>query len=187
MRRGFTLLEILVVLALLITGMTLLSSLSSAALREAVRSEEQATVILFCRSQLNAILIGAVPCRNGHTWQVPDAESWLATVTIKAGPLPNLSVVQLTAQKYEEIPEPTQDGKRFTVSRIPVVGGRVQITQWIRTSALEDQHLQESPSAGDQEEAFIGSLQFLPGDETETDLFQDAGFPAGDAVEESGP
>jgi prepilin-type N-terminal cleavage/methylation domain-containing protein len=56
--RGFTLLEILVVLAILGMGMALITEMTSVAARHSERVEEDTIVQLACENMMNSILAG---------------------------------------------------------------------------------------------------------------------------------
>lgn len=177
MKRGFTLLEILLVLALLLLGLGLLSQLSGIALREAVRSEDETAVAIFCRSLMNEIQTGSVSCRDQQTWSVPSSPAWSVTASLLPGRIPNLTVLKLRAQKYEEAREPAEEGRRTPPQLVPVAGEHILITQWLPTRLFSKQNEAGPEPDEGSFDPFVGSLQFLPGGETETDLFRDAGFP----------
>ena len=96
-RRGLTLLEVLLSLALFLGAMAVLSQLWYGGVRASVQSQLRTQAVLRCESKLNEVVAGAVPLQPvsdtpfnddaGWTWNMqvlpgPHADVWLVIVNV---------------------------------------------------------------------------------------------------------
>lgn len=140
--RGFTLLEILVVLAILMTGMAALSTLVRSAMKQSTEAEERTTVQVECRNLMNRILSAEIPALWSEKVELPGVEDWRASTTLSPTPLQELTCITITARRYER--------------DLPVVGEEVTLSQWAeKRSLLMGESSEMSPRP-------IGSLRSVP-------------------------
>ena len=78
-RDAFTLMEILIVLAILGFGMTLIVEMTTFAARNSERVEEDTVVQLACENLMNSILAGEAVAHVGVSTPIPDAPRWTVT------------------------------------------------------------------------------------------------------------
>ncbi|MDO4587488.1 MAG: type II secretion system protein [Planctomycetia bacterium] len=141
-KNGFSLLEILVVLVILMFGLTVLSQLMNASMRQSILADEQTAVQIFCQNTMSRILSGEMAVLSGMNFPVESQPHWQATVLLEQGILPNILTIRIIAQKYEEKLEPSPDQPgRFITSFVPVGGQNIVITQWVRRNAVKLQTL----------------------------------------------
>jgi len=160
MRRasGFTLIEILVVLVILLTGLSVLSSLLGTAMRQSVEAEEKTSIQLYCQNRLNRILSGELPVQSGMTELIDDYPEWQLSVWADTAPIPELVRIRITAQKYEKVrsPSPNQPGV-FIDSDVPIIGQHLVIAQWVRREMVR-----MVQTKADGSNAAVGTLSSPP-------------------------
>ena len=142
-RNGFTLLEILVVLAILGMGMALITQMTTVAARHSERVEEDTTVQLACENMMNSILAGNLTATIGVSIPIPDAPNWEITVELLDGPIEKLVAIRITAQRYvtELIPSFTNPNEIFE-NKIPDEGRRYVLKEWARRSEIKTRVVQ---------------------------------------------
>ncbi len=138
LRSAFTLLEILVVLAILTFSMGLIMEITSVSARHSERVEEDTIVQLACENMMNAILAGDTGATVGVSTPIPDAPNWEMTVELVEGPIDKLLGVRITAQRYEidEIPS-LENPMQPIITRVPVAGRTYVIKEWARRSTIK--------------------------------------------------
>ncbi|MBR2586425.1 MAG: prepilin-type N-terminal cleavage/methylation domain-containing protein [Thermoguttaceae bacterium] len=144
MRRafGFTLLEILVVLAILMVGMAALTTLVRSAMNQSSEAEEKTTVQVECRNLMNRILSAEIPAVWPDKIELPGVEDWRVSTILDPTPIKELVCITITARKYER--------------DLPVVGEDVTLSQWAeRKTLLMGENSEMSPRP-------IGSLRSAP-------------------------
>ena len=127
-RQGFSLLEVLVVLAILIMSFTALSQLQTNAMRESAEVEEKTSVQAVCQNELDKILAGVTKAVPFQQIPIPDFSDWNIIVQIDELPFPNLVRIKLTARKYEYFNVPSGRSGVFDMVQKPVA--EVVIAQW---------------------------------------------------------
>ena len=90
MRRGLTLLEVLLALALFLGAMTVLSQLWNGGVRASVQARLQTQAVLRCESKLNEAIAGAVPLQTTPETPFEDDPSWSWRMTVDSDPQTNL-------------------------------------------------------------------------------------------------
>ena len=141
---GFTLLEILVVLAILMVGMAALTTLVRSAMNQSSEAEEKTTVQVECRNLMNRILSAEIPAVWPDKIELPGVDDWRVSTILDPTPIQELVCVTITARKYER--------------DLPVVGEEVTLSQWAeRKTLLMGENSEMSPRP-------IGSLRSVPGD-----------------------
>ncbi len=137
-RRGFTLLEILIALAVLGMGMALVTQMTTVAARNSERVEEDTTVQLACENMMNSILAGNMTATIGVSTPIPDAPNWETTVELLDGPIDNLIAIRITAQRYEidEVPSLEQPGVSIK-TRVADAGRRFVVKEWARRAEIK--------------------------------------------------
>ena len=173
--RGFTLLEILIVLTILLVGLSALSTLLGSAMRQAVEAEEKTSIQMICQNRLNRILSGEETVLPDESQEIDRFNQWNMTVHLDDAPLSELVRIRIVAQKYEKTREPSADRPGVYVeSSVPILGQHLIVAQWARRSAIEV----EKPAGSD----VIGSLATPLSANGGADPFAAAGFPTGGVV-----
>ena len=134
---GFTLLEVMIVLVLLLTGLIALSQLLSASLRQSVEAEEKTSIQMICQNRLNRILSGEEAISAQRDEPIPGFNGWFLTIHAERGPVEGLLRLRVTAQKQERVEEPSADrpgGVSF--SYVPIAGQRVVLAEWVRKKSV---------------------------------------------------
>lgn len=144
-RGGFTLLEIIVVLAILALGLATVTALTTATSRQTERVEEETAVQTFCSNLTNSILAGEATVSIGVDIPIPDAPNWTATVELLDGPIENLVAIRITAQRYEisEVPDAANPFASITI-REPDLGRRFVYKEWARRADVRTRTLQRN-------------------------------------------
>ena len=191
-QQGFTLLEVLVVLMILLTGLTALTQLVRSAMDQSIEAEEKTSVQLECQNRMHQILTGLVSPTVNTPEPIPGFDDWMMTTSLENGPISRLVCIRITAQKYEQLREPSveQPGVFRSVNR-PLGGQRLVLTRWARRDTLAIGK-RANASAGS---TVIGSLSgntvqpavefpnssFVP--DNTPDPFMEGGFPPSAAEE----
>lgn len=155
-KSGFTLLEVMIVLVILLTGLVALSQLLSASLRQSVEAEEKTSIQMICQNRLGRFLSGEETIPRGVNEPIAGFNDWFMTVHLEDGPVEGLSRIRIVAEKQERIEE--SSGERpgaITFSYLPVAGQRVVLAQWVRSASVK---VERGAAAA------VGSLRGVPGD-----------------------
>lgn len=135
---AFTLLEILVVLAVLGFGMGLVVELTAKSARISERVEEDTFVQLACDNMMNSILAGNMTATVGVSSPIPDAPNWETTIELLDGPIEKLIAIRIVAQRYVEETYPSaQDPSVPVVVRTPDPARRYVIKEWARRAEIK--------------------------------------------------
>lgn len=137
-RDAFTLMEILIVLAILGFGMTLIVEMTTFAARNSERVEEDTIVQLACENLMNSILAGEAVAHVGVSTPIPDAPNWETSVELLDGPIEKLVAIRITAQRYvvEEVPS-LADPTVPIATKVPDVGKFYVIKEWARRDEIK--------------------------------------------------
>jgi len=87
-KRGFTLIEVIVALAICSGALLMLASVSNESLRRSVHARQQAMLNEACRNRLAEYACGADPDREGEFSDLP---GWRWQVQIEAVPMDDIS------------------------------------------------------------------------------------------------
>jgi general secretion pathway protein I len=120
-RRGFSLLEVLISLAIFMTAFVALSQLSHNGMRSAVEARLTTKAILRCESKLAEIVAAVEPLEDVTDQPFEDDESWTWSMQTAVGPHADLQNVTITVN-YEGANQ--QASTSFSMSRLirdPVV------------------------------------------------------------------
>ena len=136
--RGFTLLEILVSLVVLATGMVLVMQMTNVAAKHSERVEEETIVQLACENMMNSILAGHLTATVGISTPIPDAPGWETTVELLDGPIEKVIAIRITAQYYQTdyFPSPINPGEVLE-SKTPDLSRRYVIKEWARRAEIK--------------------------------------------------
>ena len=163
-RRGaFTLLEILVVLAVLGMGLALVSAMMRNSAQYSERVEEDSAVQLVCDNMMSSILSGGMTATIGVELPIPDAPRWTVTTELLDGPIPSVVAVRITARRYDQpqTESPTNPGA-LTVARTPTPGRVFVLKEWARRA---DVHTRVVSVAADGSTAAVdGTGETVAGD-----------------------
>ena len=117
-RRGLTLLEVLLSVAILGLALAVIGNLTGGGVRAALRCEHDAEAATRCQSQLDLLLAGAAPLRDSRWQPCEDDARWEWSVSIEPGVTPTVAKV--------------------TVAVRPVNGTEFALTQLVRRSRLAE-------------------------------------------------
>lgn len=117
-RRGLTLLEVLLSVAILGLALAVIGNLTGGGVRAALRCEHDAEAATRCQSQLDLLLAGAAPLRDSRWQPCEDDARWEWSVSIEPGVTPSVAKV--------------------TVAVRPVNGTEFALTQLVRRSRLAE-------------------------------------------------
>lgn len=116
-RGGFSLLETLLAIAILLGSLAVLGELVRLGLRNAASARDATMAQLIAESLLNEWAVGARPVREVEDRPLPEALGWLYTLERVVGPRPGLIELRLSVR--QDRPE----GKRALEFRL---------TRWVR-------------------------------------------------------
>lgn len=114
-RRGFSLLEVLLSLAIFLTAFVALSQLSTNGMRAAVDARLQTKAIMRCESKLAEIVAAVEPLEDIADQPFEDDESWTWSMQTAVGPHADLQNVTITVN-YEGANQ--QASTSFSMSRL---------------------------------------------------------------------
>ena len=167
---GFTLMEVLVVLAILIAGFTALAQLQTSALKESAEAEEKTSIQVLCQNELEKILTGMTELVPNQENPVPEFNDWSFTAQYRPAPLPGLIVIRIVARKSEYTRVPSDRPGVFDMVRKPLA--EVVVAQWAdpdririagRTPAApQDDALPRRRRSDGYDGGLIGSLSAPP-------------------------
>lgn len=138
-RRGFTLLEILIVLAVLGMGLAIISMMMKNSAIYSKRVKEETNVQLVCDSMMSSILSGNITATLGVELPVPDEPNWTTKVELVDGPLDSIVAVRITARRYET-PAPIGmgvDASGEATGRVASQGRRFAIKEYARRANVQ--------------------------------------------------
>lgn len=95
-RRGLTLFEVLISLAIFVGSLAALGQLISSGVRGAVQARLQTQAVLRCESLVAEIVSGALAAQSVNGAAFADDPTWLYSVAVSTGPHQNLFLVQVT-------------------------------------------------------------------------------------------
>jgi prepilin-type N-terminal cleavage/methylation domain-containing protein len=103
-RRGLSLLEVMLALAILGGALTAIGMLVRLGSRAAVESREMTQAQLLCESKLAELTAGLLPVEPGGPWQfdLPEQAEWVYFVDIEPVPLPGMVQVTVTVAQESE-------------------------------------------------------------------------------------
>ena len=125
---GFTLIEVLVVLAILVSGFVALTQLQTAAIKESAEAEEKTSVQVCCQNELDKILGGIAEVRPNELRPIPGFDGWTMTVLCSDAPVPGLVVLRVAARKSEYTTVPADRPGVFDLVQKPIA--EVAVTEW---------------------------------------------------------
>ena len=125
---GFTLIEVLVVLAILIAGFTALTQLQTSALKESAEAEEKTSIQILCQNELDKILSGIIELVPGQENAIPEFNGWSYTAEYRPAPLPGLITIRITARKSEYLRLPSDRPGVYDMIQKPLA--EIIVAQW---------------------------------------------------------
>jgi prepilin-type N-terminal cleavage/methylation domain-containing protein len=104
-RRGLSLLEVMVALAILGGALAAITQLVRLGAQSGVAARENTTAQLLCEAKLAEITAGILPADPGGPWQfdLPEHAEWLYYVDTQ--PLPQAGLVELRVTVFQDKPE----------------------------------------------------------------------------------
>lgn len=122
-KRGFSLLEVMLAIGILLACLTVLGEMAYVGRKTAEDVEQLTTAQLLCQTQLNSILAGSLPWDSADHQPIADAPGWVYTVEIQ--PLDSFDLAEL---RVTVSPEPTADDHQ------PTGGRQFTLVRWMRPS-----------------------------------------------------
>jgi prepilin-type N-terminal cleavage/methylation domain-containing protein len=98
-RRGLSLLEVVVALAIFLMSLTVLSQLVSFAGNRAQDVNDRSRAARLCQTKMAEVLAGAVPLSSQSDTPFDEAPEFMWSMTADAGPVTNLYIVTVTVSK----------------------------------------------------------------------------------------
>ncbi len=114
-RRGFTLLEIVLSIAILFGALTAIFQVLSVGNQAAVQGQFRTAAVLYAETKLNEAIAGVVPLQSTGKTPLEDDDAWSWSMTVGSGSLNDLLMVTVTV---------TRDGEsaasrhQYSVSRL---------------------------------------------------------------------
>ena len=105
-RRGFSLLELILALAILALSVAAISQLVRLGLGHARHARELTKAELYCESTLAELAAGVIPLEGATDVPVEQDSDWLYSVTVEPAPVNGLLVVTVTV--YQAEPDPVR-------------------------------------------------------------------------------
>ncbi len=134
-RRGMTLLEVMLAIALLMGAVMALSRIAFLARRHAIASEDRTAAQLICQNVMQEILAGIRPLQNVSPTPAEDNEQFEYAVDVRPLAGTPLLVVAVTVARLpsedELAAQPAQPTQSLTTSDEPLRGYR--LIRWIRS------------------------------------------------------
>ncbi len=119
-RKGISLLEVLIATVLLAGSMIVLSQLAFIGRKHLDRAERQATAVRLCQYKLGELLAGIEPTVRVDDQPLAEDSAWNYSIDIQ--PLEQLSLVELSVEVVRNI----QDGGNRNTSR-----NRYKLIRWV--------------------------------------------------------
>jgi|GEM_PF-6344473 len=123
-RGGYSLLEILIAITILATGMVGLSMLTEAGQTRSLLSRELSLAQLACQTRINEILAGSVPLQTINDEPIPALRGWTLSVALDPNQKQGILAVWVTAQRQQN---------QNMDSRLRRAG-RFRIVQWMNVN-----------------------------------------------------
>lgn len=101
-RRGLTLLEVLLSVAILGLALAVIGNLTGGGVRAALRCEHDAEAATRCQSQLDLLLAGATPLRESRWQPCEDDARWEWSVSIEPSVTPTVAQVTVAVRPVNE-------------------------------------------------------------------------------------
>jgi len=99
MFRGFTLLELLVAMTILLLGLLAIYHLNNTSRSASIATEEIAFVQLACQTKMNELLLSNTPPRTGSIEAIPNTNGWTMSVVTFSLDQPGVYGIRITASK----------------------------------------------------------------------------------------
>ena len=135
---GFTLLEILLAVAILLIGLTAVLQTSRAALQRMSAAKELTEAQNACQSVLNELLAQAAPIQPDAGKKIGHLPNWRIRVDIYPAPQPGLYVLHLSAQEFSPIDD-------------SMLGVKYQLIRWVPVERVRlPESVQPQPFSGNE-------------------------------------
>ncbi len=116
-RRGLTLYEVVIALAIFAGAITALSQALTTATRAALQARLQSQAVLLCQTKMAEVVSGALPSSSGgeSSFNEPGLEDWTYNVNVTAGAHAGINQVEITVRSRQA--EQAVDAS-FTMTRL---------------------------------------------------------------------
>jgi general secretion pathway protein I len=135
-RHGFSLLEVLLAMAILVGSLVVLSDLATIGRIHATKAADGTTAMRICRSKLNEIIAGLEPVAPVRDEPLDGEPGWLYSVEVESLQQPGLVSVRVTVRQEE-----SENGRPLEFSLVRWIrdprqasGGRSSLGDGLRLS-----------------------------------------------------
>ena len=132
-RAGYTLIEVIIAMAVLIAGFAALTMMVNRARQAAIAAEELSIAQLACQTRVNEMLAGVRPIGPAFNEPVAELDHWHMTTELFPTTKPGLTAVRV--QLFRERQPGDVSGRRAAT-------GLFEITSWVDNSRLDTQIVQ---------------------------------------------
>jgi general secretion pathway protein I len=114
-RGGFTILEIIIAVGILLGSLTAIIQLISSGTYSSVQGKFRAAAVLMAESKLNEAISGAVPMQGSSAVPFEDAPEWSWEMSVEPSSLSDVLVVTVTVTRESEF---AAERHAYSVSRM---------------------------------------------------------------------
>lgn len=104
-RDGFSLMEVILAMSILIGGVVVLGRLAYIGSRHARKAEDLAKAQLLCEARMNEILTGLAPRETSEAEPVEGEFDWVVSSELETLQQPGVVAVRVTVKRAEDLPE----------------------------------------------------------------------------------
>ncbi len=139
-REGFSLMEVILAMSILLGGVIVLGRLAAIGSRHARDAEDLATAQLLCEARMSEVLAGILAPEEAHEQPLPEAPGWVVSTELLPLAQPGIVELRITVLRESDLTpsledEPEQSGKPVTVT----------LVRWIPVPGVESQNGQSTP------------------------------------------
>ena len=155
-RRGLTLFELLLALAIFLMSLAALAHLINAGSRAAIQGRLQTQAILRCESKLAEVLAGIEPMESTADEPFPDDADWRWTLQVEPGPGPSLLELKLAVSHKGNSALATTTYQLQRYARHPQMFRTRLLEEAVRPPRRDEPAttpvVEQTPQAGDQDQ-----------------------------------
>lgn len=153
LRKGLTLFELLLALAIFLASLAALAQLLASGSRAAAQAKLQTEAILRCESKLGEVVSGVEPIKAASKGSFTDDPSWSWQLTATDGPWPSLQLIELQVSRTGQS---SLSSSSYTLQRFvrdpalfvePAVRQRIRFRNPSRNRTPNQSNTQSGPGA----------------------------------------
>jgi general secretion pathway protein I len=112
-RRGLTLFEVLLALAIFVGAFAAIGQLINSGVRGALQSRMRLQAAQLCQAKMGEVVCGALPLQSAQA-VFPEDAAWSWSMVVSPAPVPGLMLVQVTVQRVSKNQQATV---KFDITR----------------------------------------------------------------------